>query len=311
MKRDQRPVRPPAVGALRVRPLPYESTASYLNRLASSYQLGARQLLEGIGITVRGQPDRMPGAGEIALSPAGLQHLAAFTGIPHQHLPQDGLLLHKTHADPGTAQLATARWHSLEHARQPTRTCPQCTLRHTHGNTSQAWAFHPEYQRLCPRHHQWSTPRQDHQILNTDALPELTAAHRAHQRLQRRPNAFVAYVWASVITTGWYDHQQHLTRRWHTRLTHLARTNPPPMGGRSWALTGRDAVTYPETVALARRLAHAQLPHSPDRGTRQQTNQAFLNQIAHHLGLDHLTPAPGDRLWNWMHAHTYKRPGLG
>ncbi|MGW1768450.1 hypothetical protein ACWCQL_30970 [Streptomyces sp. NPDC002073] len=115
----------------------------------------------------------------------------------------------------------------------------------------------------------------------------------------------MAWIWASAITTDWYDHQQHLTRRWHTRLAHLARTNPPPAAGRSWALTGRDTVTYPETVTLARLLAHTRLPHHPNPTTRQQTNRAFLNQTAHHLGLDHLTPAPNDLLRQWIHAHTH------
>ncbi|MFE2285596.1 hypothetical protein ACFXDJ_15685 [Streptomyces sp. NPDC059443] len=246
----------------------------------------------------------MPGAGEIALSPTALHRLAAFTRIPHQHLPQDRLLLHKKHASPDTAHLPTARWHTLEYASQPTRTCRECTLRRTHGTSSQAWAFYPEYQRLCPRHHQWFTPRQEPHTLNTSALPELTAAHHNHRRLQRRPNALVAWIWASAITTDWYDHQQHLTHRWHTRLARLARTNPPPAAGRSWALAGRDTVTYPETVALARHLAHTRLPHHLDPTARQKTRKAFLGHTAHNLGLARLTPAPDDLLWQWIHAHT-------
>ena len=39
---------PPQPGALRTRPLPRESAASYLTRLAGTYQLTAAQLLDQV-----------------------------------------------------------------------------------------------------------------------------------------------------------------------------------------------------------------------------------------------------------------------
>lgn len=140
-------------------------------------------------------------AGGFALSRAAIHHLADFTRVPHLHLA-----LGKP-SGPGSPvpRRPTARWHHLEPADQPTRTCPGCTLHHTHGTTTQAWAYHPAHQRLCPRHHQWATPPGHRAPLNTRALPELAQAHHAHRRLTRRPNATTAYQWASSITTRWYD----------------------------------------------------------------------------------------------------------
>ncbi|MFD9459240.1 TniQ family protein [Streptomyces sp. NPDC059985] len=283
-----RPTTP--AGALRVRPLPDESAASYLHRLAHAYRVESRQLCEGIGITVHGRPGSTLGGAEISLSPAALHHLTVFTRIPGLQLA-----LGKGVPEPGVpdAGQPTARWQLLEPTRQPTRTCPRCTLHHSRGTTSQAWAYHRAHQRLCPQHLWWATSPTDQASLDARALPELVPAHHAHQRLTRRPDATAAYQWATAITTRWYDHQQHLNRRWRARLARLARTNPPPPGGTSWALTGRDPVTYPETIALARHLT--QTPHG-------QTDRNFLDQTAHALGLDRLVLPPGDLLWAWIHT---------
>ncbi|MBT1189377.1 hypothetical protein HET69_36705 [Streptomyces sp. CJ_13] len=281
---------PTASGALRVRPMPHESTASYLNRLASVYRLEIRQLCEGIGITVHGRPSSTPGRSEISLSPTALHHVALFARVPDLQIALGKVVPGAGGPNPGRPR---ARWEPLEPASQPTRTCPCCTLHHTHGTTSQAWAYQAEHQRLCPRHHRWATPPNDRRSLDTRALPELAQAHHAHRRLVRRPDATATYQWAGMITTRWYDHQHHLTRRWHNRLTRLADTHPPPTGGTSWALTGRDPVTYPETVALARHLT---------RTPRGQTDRNFLDQTAHALGLDRLVLPPGDLLWAWIHT---------
>ncbi|WP_219665113.1 hypothetical protein [Streptomyces bambusae] len=275
--------------------MPHEAPASYLHRLAQAYRLQLRQILEGIGITVDGRPGSMPGGSEIVLSPAALHHLATFTRIPD--LPRAlGNVVHGSRdPDPGHPN---ARWQPLEPARQPTRTCPWCTLHHSRGTTSQAWAYHRAHQRLCPQHLRWATPPTDRASLDTRALPELVPAHHAHKRLGRRPDATAAYQWAAAITTRWHDQEHHLTRRWHYRRTRLADTNPPPAHGKSWALTGRDPVTYPETVALARHLART--PHP-------EADHGFLDQTANILGLDRLVLPPHDLLRAWIHT-TQQRP---
>ncbi|WP_327299428.1 hypothetical protein [Streptomyces sp. NBC_01197] len=129
-------------------------------------------------------------------------------------------------------------------------------------------------------------------------MPELAAAHYTHQRLLHHPRAVTAWTAARAITTRWYDHQQHLTHRWHTRLTQLITDSPrlATTSNASPALLARDLVTYPETVALARTLAV--LPNQ----TRHTTNDA-LRLIAHRLRLPRLAPNTNDPLHAFL-THT-------
>ncbi|MEU7068408.1 hypothetical protein [Streptomyces sp. NPDC046161] len=131
---------PTAPGALRVRPLLRESAASYLNRLAGTYRLNSRQLLEGLNITIHGHPRSTPGSSEIALSPTALHHVAAFARVPDLQLALGKTVHGARGPDAGDP---TAHWQLLDPAALPTRTCPQCTLRHTHGTTIQAGAYRP------------------------------------------------------------------------------------------------------------------------------------------------------------------------
>lgn len=58
---------PPHPGVFRIRPLPFEATASYLERLAHVYQLTLSQLCDGLGISLSGH-GASPAAG-LVLSP--------------------------------------------------------------------------------------------------------------------------------------------------------------------------------------------------------------------------------------------------
>lgn len=131
-------------------------------------------------------------------------------------------------------------------------------------------------------------------------MPELAAAHHAHQRLLRHPRAATTWITARAITTRWYDHQQHLTHRWHTRLTQLHATSPhvATTGSASPALLARDLVIYPETVTLARALTT-----QPSRSHRD-TNEALV-LIAHQLGITRFTPAASDPLRVFL-THTHR-----
>ena len=152
---------------------------------------------------------------------------------------------------------------------------------------------------MCPRHQQAAPDPRLTTTIHTRTAPELVAAHHAHQRLLRHPRAATAWTTARAITTRWYDHQQHLTHRWHTRLNQLCEANLhlTSAGSASPALLTRDLVTYPETVTLARTLAT--LPSWP----RRHTGDA-LNHIAHRLGLPRLAPNANDPLRAFL-THTH------
>ncbi|MFF8495130.1 TniQ family protein [Streptomyces albidoflavus] len=268
-----------APGVLRVRPLPGEATASYVQRLAGTYQLTLSQLLDGVGITLHGH-GTLPAA-ELHLNHNAARRLAALARFPLPHLKH--ALPHLALPSDAHDTEAAAHWKRLEAAQPPVRACTLCTRHRSHDTTDTAWAHTAPQRLVCPRDQQAAPDPRLTSTVRTWAVPELVAAHHAHQRLLRRPRALTAWTTARAITTRWYDHQQHLTHRWHTRLARLCATNPhlTTTGSASPTLLARDLVTYPETVALAGALAA--LPNQPHRDTGKA-----LNVIAHRLGLPRL-----------------------
>ncbi|MFE7425651.1 TniQ family protein [Streptomyces sp. NPDC057545] len=276
-----------APGVCRLRPLTGEAIASYAQRLAMTYQLALPQLLDGVGIALHGH-GTLPAA-ELHLNHNAARRLAALARVPLPDLlcalPRPAL------NDTAPSAEAAARWKRLEAAQQPFRACTLCTRHRSHGATDTAWVHPPPHRLVCPRHHQAAPDPRLTSPIHTWAVPQLAAAYHAHRRLLRHPGAATAWTAARAITTRWYDHQQHLTHRWYTRLTRLCAANPhlATTGSASPALLARGLVIYPETVALARALAT--LPNRPHR----TTNDA-LSLIAHRLNLAHLTPSASDPL---------------
>ncbi|MEU5582974.1 hypothetical protein ABZ791_35865 [Streptomyces huasconensis] len=285
-----------APGVFRVRPLPFEATASYVQRLADTYQLTLPQLLDGADITLTGHGT--PPTAELHLSPAARHHLAALAHIPLPHLTRALLRLAPNNTAHHTA--AAARWKRVEAEQHPVRACTLCTRHRSHDATDTAWVHRPPHRLVCPRHHQAAPDPRLTTTIRTWAAPELAAAHHAHQRLRRHPRTATAWTAARAITTRWYDHQQHLTHRWHTRLNQLCATNPhlTTAGSASPALLTRDLITYPETVTLARTLTA--LPSRPHR-----TTDDALTLIAHRLGLPHLPLNANDPLRAFL-THTHR-----
>ncbi|MFF8963239.1 TniQ family protein [Streptomyces globisporus] len=281
---------PTPPGALHVRPLPRESAASYLTRLAAAYHLTAAQLLDGLHITATGTSTSPP-ATEIHLSNEATRRLSHFTRIPPAHLAR-ALPRRPPPAAIGTAGTATARWQPAPPAIQPLPACTACTIRRSPHQAVPAWIHPaPDLPRImiCTRHQQAASDPRHPAPLDIRPVPELTQAHlRA-----RRPATPVSLSWASTITTRWYDHHQHLHERWHTRLGRLTAANPHiPECPASPTLTCRNLITYPETLTLATALDR--LPPHPLTHTEQS---AFLHDLASRLNLPRLAPADHDLLW--------------
>ncbi|MFF9336161.1 TniQ family protein [Streptomyces albogriseolus] len=218
---------PTPPGALHVRPLPRESTASYLTRLAAAYHLSPAQLLDGLHITATGTSTGPP-ATEIHLSNEATRRLSHFTRIPPAHLAR-ALPRRPPPAAIGMAHAATARWQPVQPALQPLPACTACTIRCSPHQAVPAWIHPaPDLPRImiCTHHQQASSDPRHPAPLGIRSVPELT---RARLRARRRPTA-ASLSWASTITTRWYDHHQHLHERWHTRLNRLTAANPhiPP-----------------------------------------------------------------------------------
>ncbi len=288
---------PPAPGAFRVRPLPYEANASYLQRLASVYRLTLPQLLDGTGITLNGHGTTP--AATLVLSSTAASRVAEVARLRPDALAR--ALPGLTQDSAKASGPAIARWRPVERQHQAVAACPLCTRHHSQGTTRTAWTHRPWHQLICPRHQQAAPdPRLD-TPLRTRAVPELVTAHTAHQRLNRNPRGASAWMAALAITTRWYDHQQHLTERWHQRLHRLMKINAhlDRGGNASAALLARDLVIYPEAVILARTLAA--LPHQ----SRARSTREVLGVIAHHLQLDIPPPVTGDPLTVYL---THTRP---
>ncbi|MET7304436.1 TniQ family protein [Embleya sp. NPDC005575] len=300
-------------------PLAHESTASWVGRVAATYRQSAPELLDGIGITTTGAGMRGAhdgGTTEIHLDPPARRRLAAFTRVPHHHLrralphlerPRDGYPARTPDAI-GAIGSGIASWHRLDSREQPSRACPWCTLRHTAGTTARARVHLPAHRVWCPRHACWSTGGPRPRLLDTGGVPELAHTHREHRKLLRRPNANTAYTWAQAIVTRWYDHELYPTGRWQARGHRLAVVNPDwtATQGSSWELTARPVIIHPETITLARVLAHTRLPATP-RPDRHPAVTGFLGHTAHTLGLGRLAPSPEDLLWSWTRHHTRPR----
>ncbi|MGW2402490.1 hypothetical protein ACWCYY_38690 [Kitasatospora sp. NPDC001664] len=308
-----------------MRPIPHESTASYLERLADAYRTTTAHLLDSLGIALTHPRNSRGGAAgsELRLDPAAQHRLAVFARTPledlkralprltanptHHHSPDARTSTGPRHTTAaGEPRPPTGAWQRCEPDEHPVLACPACTMRHTRGATSRAHIHPPAHQVLCPPHRHWSLDPDHH--LTTVALPELHRAHREHQYLLRHPRAGDATTWARAITTRWYDQQSILATRWQHRLKRLAGSNPhAEPAGKSWALHARALITYPETIVLARTLATTRLPEQSRQGTDPGPHPAitvFCRATAHRLGIARLTPPPGDLWWTWIHHTT-------
>jgi hypothetical protein len=151
---------PTPPGALRVRPLPRESAASYLTRLAAAYHLSPAQLLDGLHITATGTTTAPP-ATEMHLSNEAFRRLSHFTRIPPAHLAR-ALPRRPPPAAIGTAHAATARWQPAPPAMQPLPACTACTIRRSPHQAVPAWIHPaPDLPRImiCTRHQQAASDR--------------------------------------------------------------------------------------------------------------------------------------------------------
>ncbi|WP_245873982.1 helicase associated domain-containing protein [Streptomyces phaeoluteigriseus] len=130
--------------------------------------------------------------------------------------------------------------------------------------------------RICPRHRRWMLGTHwidggpaDTEQVDLAELPQLTAAHRRHLDLLRhRPNTARAFEVAHAVIVSWWAQQWPEEEQWPRRALQLAAPGADPGW---WRLLVRDAVTYPETVALTSVL------------TDEHTRQRLLADTGGHL----------------------------
>ncbi|MEU8437903.1 TniQ family protein [Streptomyces sp. NPDC029216] len=204
----------PRASILRLAPIQWETTVSYLQRLARRHHLDTAELLRGLGIPgplLHPECTRPHGpytSIELYLNPASRSLIADFAGIPEEHLahalPQWNGHRDKPHAAPPKARLRLAPMHAVTG-------CPHCTLART-GQTHPVRQYLPDTALICQCHSTWMLGR--HTLAGTRLpiehaslrrAPEILAAHRAHVRFIKRwgPAADHALALAMNLTETW------------------------------------------------------------------------------------------------------------
>ncbi|MEU5599546.1 TniQ family protein [Streptomyces sp. NPDC020298] len=283
---------------LRVAPMQWETTASYIQRLARRHHLTTTELLHALGIpTPHTHPEcTKPGSPyttiELYLNPASRHLITQFTGIDTTHLthalPQWSRHRDKSPTAPPKARLRLAPVHAVTG-------CPHCTLTRT-GHTHPVQQYRPSTALICRRHRTWMLgphalngepfPTEHADLTRT---PEILAAHREHTRLLRRwgQAADHGLTHAMALTEHWRRTAPADEHIWPARTRRLSTTRT-----RLWYALAREAITYPETIALAQLftrhpgtlhvLQHTGRPHAVHTTIAALLNRAWLTDPAHY-----------------------------
>ncbi|WP_437051086.1 helicase associated domain-containing protein [Streptomyces sp. enrichment culture] len=140
-------------------------------------------------------------------------------------------------------------------------------------------------------------------------LPEMVAAHRRHLDLLRhRPDAVRAFEVTQAVAVSWWTQHWPEEEQWPRRVGQLTPQGADPGW---WRLLARDAVTYPETVALAsalvderfrRRLLAESRGHLPHTLADTPALVSELAQITNRNWLpEKIAPTSAGPLLVWVH----------
>ncbi|MFI5635378.1 Helicase associated domain protein [Streptomyces sp. NPDC051664] len=322
---------------MRVAPLQGETTLSYLDRLADRYRLGVRDLIPALlqvtGALFKGYRTD----GEVYLKTEARARISVFCRVPEEALGRalPAWSAQEPVSPDGAGAAGRFRFGSVVPAAG--EGCRLCMAART-GRTKPARLYLKPHTRICPRHRRWmlgthwvdGAPAGTEQI-DLTGLPEMLTAHRQHLKLLRHaPKATEAFEIAHAVVVSWWAQRWPEEKRWPDRA---GQTVPQGADPQWWRLLVRDAVTYPETVALAsvlvderfrRRLlaeSSGHLPHTLAdtpaliRELARITNRGWLpEKIAstsagpllvwvHHCVRSPAGADAADRLWTLHMAH--------
>jgi hypothetical protein len=323
---------PPAryLSPLRVGPVQWETTTSYIQRLAARHHLTTAQLLSALNIPrprAHDECSRSHGpytAIELYLNAEARHRIGGFCGIREEHLTR-ALPAWSGYHDRGPA--AAPRAQLRLSALYAVTGCPRCTLART-GSRRPLSQYLPDTHLVCHRHHTWILGRH---TLNADPFPaehaclirapEILTAHRAHIRLLRRWGQACdhALALAITLTEHWRRTAPADERIWPARTRRIS-----PTRTRLWYALAREAITYPETIALAQlftrhpRMLYTRArpgqPHPLHTTIAALLDRPWLNDPGYYPPrlLDHIPntssrrPLPHGR---WPYRHASYHPG--
>ncbi|MFF1909469.1 DNA-binding protein [Kitasatospora sp. NPDC058218] len=300
-------------GIFCVAPLAGETVWSLMGRVAERYGVPVaelRALWEW-----KNQPPRAPGVGgvrpdaEILLDPAGQDLMVAVCRADRRSLER---ALPAWSAGPGAFAGVSpggrpqARWQLGGVVHGPVAyACRLCTAGRAGQDVVAAW-YRERWQRVCPRHGRWLLGAGDGHGLEHLSLadcPEIAAAQRRWPVVAARavaagvePSAVFSVAWAVVcqwweLALGW-----ERERWWPARLHALAGGDAGSGEGFWWwRVVAREAVLFPEVVAVAEALL----------------DPAVAEAVWRDSGGERVRPFPGDGEFVQELGRRLGRPWLG
>ncbi|MFF2430869.1 TniQ family protein [Streptomyces mirabilis] len=327
---------PCPTGIFRVAPFPGETTSSLMGRVAHRYGLRAKDLRSCW--QWRNYPPTYESGGpradaEVLLNAAGRQFLADLCGVAPDVLARALPSWGQEDAKLPAGQDATppaAAWRIGGAVAGPVAfACQLCAARRT-GTVVRVMRYAPPWFRVCVRHGRWlldADADQPLEYLDVRHLPEVAAAQRRWAGVARRavragaePERVFALAYA--VVARWWEQALNWEREaaWPRRLHQVA-------GGNAgteldwWRIVGRDAVVFPEVVAVADALldpAMAQLAWLDSGAGRPRAlpaDGAFCRRLGERVGRKWLGPLAatdyGGPLTSWMGSVIRLRRGAG
>ncbi|MFH8534780.1 hypothetical protein ACH4GE_41170 [Streptomyces tendae] len=293
---------------LRTAPLPRETTSSLICRIAGGYGMEAKALRSYW--QWRNYPPGHDGGGaradaEVLLNTPGQQLLASLCGVEEdvlaRALPSWGQEDSKLSS--GKDGVPAAAWRTGGAVVGPVAFgCRLCAARRT-GTVLRVVRYVPRWERVCVRHRRWlldADADQPLEYLDVRDLPGVVTAQRrwagvALRAVRAGTEPERVFALAQAVVVRWWEQALQWEREtiWPRRLHQVADGDA---GGDldRWRIVGRDAVVFPEVVAVADALldpAMAQLAWRASGGTRPRVRGGD-DPFCHRLG-ERVDPGTG------------------
>ncbi|MEU7234907.1 DNA-binding protein [Streptomyces chrestomyceticus] len=318
-------------------PLAGETTASLIARVAAGYGLENRALLSAwrwLNHRPRHDSGTLRADAEVLLDAPGRRVLAGMCGAEQEvlgrALPSWGREDAKLATGGGGSGEPRAMWRVGGAVAGPVAFgCRLCAARRT-GAAVTVVRYVPRWGRVCVRHGRWGLDADADQrleYLDVRGVPEVAAAQRRWASVARRavragtgPERVFAL--AQAVVARWWEQALQWEREtiWPRRLHQVAGGDA---GGdlERWRIVGRDAVVFPEVVAVAEALldpAMAELVWADSGAGRPRALPAdglFCRRLGERLGRTWLGPLAatdhGGPLIAWMGSVIRLRRGAG
>jgi hypothetical protein len=318
-------------GVFRTAPVTGETTSSLICRIAGRYGMEARALRSYW--QWRNYPPGHDGGGaradaEVLLNAAGRHLLAGLCGVEEdvlaRALPSWGQEDAKLSA--GRNGVPAAAWRTGGAVAGPVAFgCRLCAARRT-GTAVRVVRYAPRWERVCVRHGRWlldADADQPLEHLDVRDLPEVAAAQRRWAGVARRAARTGAepervFALAHAVVARWWEQAPVWEQEaiWPKRL-HQAAGGEAGGDLERWRIVGRDAVVFPEVVALAGALLDPVMTELVWRGSSALPPPLPDAMVWHRLGeqvgrpwLGLLAASDYDSpLTSWMTAVTRRRRG--